>query len=240
MCCPRGSRCPRSRRRARPCSAHSSSQLLSDLLERGQRPLDVLLLDRRRHLDANPRRPLRDDRVAEPGDEDALLEQPLAEADRERGLADDDRDDRGLAVERREAELAQPLAERPVSVVQAFATSSGSRRSTRTASSAEQATVGGRAFEKSCGRERWARMSQTSSLAATNPPAAPPSALPSVEVITSTSPSRPKCSATPRPVSPTRRCRASRRRRASASCSRASSTSRAASPGRPPSRRRRR
>ena len=64
-----------------------------------------------------------------------------------------------------------------------LATSSGSRRTTRTASSAEHATVGGSAFEKSCGRERWARMSHTSSLAATKPPAAPPSALPSVEVI---------------------------------------------------------
>src|SRR5581483_1995091 len=84
-----------------------------------------------------------------------------------------------------------------------FATSSGSRRRTRTASSAEHATVGGSAFEKSCGRERWARTSQTSSLAATKPPAAPPRAFPSVEVITSTSPRRPQCSATPRPVSPT-------------------------------------
>ena len=68
--------------------------------------------------------------------------------------------------------------------------------------SALQATVGGRAFEKSCGRERCARRSQTSSEAATYPPAAPPSALPSVPVITSTSPRSPKCSTVPRPVSP--------------------------------------
>ena len=46
-------------------------------------------------------------------------------------------------------------------------TSSGSRRSTRTASSAEHATVGGNAFENRCGRERWESTSQTSSLAAT-------------------------------------------------------------------------
>ena len=45
-------------------------------------------------------------------------------------------------------------------------------------------------------------VSTSASLAATNPPAAPPSALPSVPVITSTSPVRPKCSMVPRPVSP--------------------------------------
>ena len=38
------------------------------------------------------------------------------------------------------------------------------RAARATASSAEHATVGGSAFEKSCGRERWKSMSQTSSL----------------------------------------------------------------------------
>ena len=63
------------------------------------------------HLDPQPRRPLRHDREAEARDEDALLEQPLAEADRVGGLADDDRDDRPLARERVEAELDEAPAE---------------------------------------------------------------------------------------------------------------------------------
>ena len=56
------------------------AELAADLLERGQRALDVLRLDRRGHLHAHPRRALRHDRVAESGDEDALLQQPLAES----------------------------------------------------------------------------------------------------------------------------------------------------------------
>ena len=47
------------------------------------------------------------------------------------------------------------------------ATSEGSSRSASTAASALQATVAGRAFEKSWGRERCARSSQMSALAAT-------------------------------------------------------------------------
>ena len=46
-----------------------------------------------------------------------------------------------------------------------FATSSGSRAQHAHRLEREHATVGGSAFEKSCGRERCASMSQTSSLA---------------------------------------------------------------------------
>src|SRR5262249_19664149 len=158
----------------------------------------MLLLDRCGHLHAYPRSPFRNDRVPETRDEHTLVEQAPRELDRERGLADDDRDDRPLAVERLEPDVAQPAAKLLRLAAQLrhqlrlpAEHPPGPRRSPPTAWSAEQATVGGSALEKSCGRERWARMSQPSSLAATKPPAAPPSALPSVEVITSTSPSSP-------------------------------------------------
>ena len=49
--------------------------------------------------------------IAEAGDEHALGQQQVAHPDRRGGLAQDDRDDRGLAGERLEAELEQPLAE---------------------------------------------------------------------------------------------------------------------------------
>ena len=119
------------------------------------------VLERGRHLHADARRALRHDGVAEAGHEDALVEQPLAEADRERGLPDDDRDDRRLAVQRPEPGLAQPRRGSAARASRSRSTSSGSRRSSAHGLSALQATVGGSAFEKSCGRERWARMSQT-------------------------------------------------------------------------------
>ena len=54
--------------------------------------------------------------------------------------------------------------------------------------SAEQATVTGRAFEKSVGRPRWIKRSITRRGPATKPPAPPPKALPRVPVNTSTRP----------------------------------------------------
>src|SRR6202022_966111 len=104
----------------------------------------------------------------------ALLEQALRDPDRERRLADDDRDDRPLAVERREAALAQARPARRRDRVQ--------------------------------------------------PLAPPPRAFPSVLVITSTSPSTPKCSATPRPVSPITPVPCESSTTTTASCSRPSST----------------
>jgi hypothetical protein len=87
-------------------------------------------------------------------------------------------------------------------LARSVATRSGCASAKRTAASELAATVGGSALEKSCGRERWVIMSTTAPGPAMNPPAAPPSALPSVEVMMSTSPSTPKCSAVPRPVAP--------------------------------------
>ena len=57
-------------------------------------------------------------------------------------------------------------------------------------------------FENRYGRERWRRRSTISFFPVVKPPAAPPSALPSVEVITSTFACTPKCSGVPRPVFP--------------------------------------
>ena len=72
-----------------------------------------------------------------------------------------------------------------------LSTSSGWCSSCFIAPSALAATVGGNAFEKSWGRDRWVSMSHRDAGPATKPPAAPPSALPSVEVMMSTSPSTP-------------------------------------------------
>src|SRR5512146_170200 len=113
--------CPSSAGRSSPRSASRSqserwrlddAELTTDADERLVGAVEVLLGQRGGHLDADPRGALRYDRVAEAGDEDALLEQALREADRERGLADDDRHDRALARDRPEARGLQPLAER--------------------------------------------------------------------------------------------------------------------------------
>ena len=86
------------------------------------------------------------------------------ERDRVRGLADDDRDDRGLAVERAGTRPRRSISRKTLVLSRRRARSSGCSSSTlRRRASALQATVGGRAFEKSCGRERCARRSQTSS-----------------------------------------------------------------------------
>ena len=89
----------RSRWQREAPSSRQQAELAADFVERGVRPVEMLGLERGGHLDADPRRPFRDDGVPEARDEDAPLEQPLAEADRERGLAENDRDDRRLARE---------------------------------------------------------------------------------------------------------------------------------------------
>ncbi len=66
------------------------------------------------------------------------------------------------------------------------------------------AIAGAIEFEKRYGRERWRKRSTIAFLPVVNPPAAPPSALPSVEVITSMRPMTPQCSCVPRPVLPTK------------------------------------
>src|SRR5262249_32631880 len=87
--------------------------LLADGREGGERAVEMGLRVRGADLDAQPRLALRDDREAEAGDVAAGLEQVLRERDRERGVADDDRDDRVDAVVHREAELQEPVAEVP-------------------------------------------------------------------------------------------------------------------------------
>ena len=67
--------------------------------------------ERSRHLHADARRSLRDDGEAEPGDEDALVEEARRQRHRLGRLADDDRDDRRLAVERPEAGVDEHLPE---------------------------------------------------------------------------------------------------------------------------------
>src|ERR1041384_703038 len=86
-------------------------ELISDPPKgRGGR-VEVVALVARRDLTADPRRTLRHDRVAEPGDEDALVEEHFAHPDRGRGLADDHRDDRSVSGERLEAELEEAAPE---------------------------------------------------------------------------------------------------------------------------------
>src|SRR5207244_13408130 len=55
--------------------------------------VQVLPLQRRRHLDADPGGALRYHGKAEAGDEDAFFEQPLADPDGECGVPHDDRND---------------------------------------------------------------------------------------------------------------------------------------------------
>src|SRR5581483_7316376 len=103
---------PGSTRPPRTASRRSDQpELAAHAPERLQGPVEVGVLERGRHLHAHARSSLRDDGVAEAGHEHALLEQELADPDGERGLPDDDGDDRRLAVERREAELAQARTE---------------------------------------------------------------------------------------------------------------------------------
>ncbi len=57
-------------------------------------------------------------------------------------------------------------------------------------------------FENRYGRDRCRSISTISLRAVVKPPSAPPSALPSVDVMMSTSPRTPQCSTAPRPVAP--------------------------------------
>ena len=134
--------------------------------EGSDRALEVLRLERRGHLDAHARRPFRNDREAEAGHEDAFVEESRRESHRLGGLADDDRDDRRLAVERFVAGLGEQFAGRSGVLAQSRE-ELGCSSMNSIERSALHATVGGSAFEKSCGRERCASTSQTSSEAAT-------------------------------------------------------------------------
>src|SRR5207342_3785136 len=83
----------------------------ADAAKRVDRTLEVLRLERRGHLHADARRPLRHDREPEARDEDALVEEASRERHRLGRLADDYRDDRRLALQRRVAGLDEQLAE---------------------------------------------------------------------------------------------------------------------------------
>ena len=72
--------------------------------------VEIVSRVRRGDLTAHARLALRHDRETEPGHEDALVEQQFAHLDRRSGLAHDDRNDRRLARERREARLHDALA----------------------------------------------------------------------------------------------------------------------------------
>jgi len=84
---------------------------VSHALEGGERPVHLRLCECGRHLDADARGAFGDDGEAEAGHEDAFFEEALADADGEGGLADDDRQDRGLALERPVAERDELLKE---------------------------------------------------------------------------------------------------------------------------------
>src|ERR1051325_4145265 len=99
---------PFGKRREGPGS--NQAELFSHPREGRQGLIEVVPLVRGGDLAADPRRALRHHRVAEAGDEDALLEEQLAHPDRGRRLADDHRDDRGLSGERLEAELEEAIA----------------------------------------------------------------------------------------------------------------------------------
>src|SRR5579871_1705209 len=88
-------------------------RLLPDVLERAQRPVHLVLRQRGADLHADPRGALGHDRIAEPGDKHAGLQQLVADRNGERRLADDDRHDRALALERLVADLLEPLAKIP-------------------------------------------------------------------------------------------------------------------------------
>ena len=144
-----GRRVPRGRPELGP--GGQKARFPADLLEGRQCAVEVLRLERGGHLDADARRSLRDDRIAEAGHEDALLEQPAADLDREGRVPDDDRDDRRLAGERLEACLRKLPAERFRARMELL---HELRLRTKRSHRGErpQATGGGIAFEKSCGR----------------------------------------------------------------------------------------
>src|ERR1043166_3502533 len=85
-------------------SDSNQAQLFSHPPAGGQGLIEVAPPVRGGELRAHPGGALRHHRVAEAGDEDALLKEHLAHPDRGRGLPDDHRDDRGLSGERLEAD----------------------------------------------------------------------------------------------------------------------------------------
>ena len=77
------------------------AELGADARERLERPFEVLPLVRRGHLHADAGRSFRHDGETEAGHEHAAVEELRRQLDRAGRLADDDRDDRRLAVEGR-------------------------------------------------------------------------------------------------------------------------------------------
>src|SRR5687768_605030 len=88
--------------RLSPRSSFHQPNLPTNLLERLHREVEILSRVRGTHLAANARMALRDHRIPEACHEDSLLEHHVADLDREGGLTDDDRHDRGVAFERLE------------------------------------------------------------------------------------------------------------------------------------------
>src|SRR3569832_395366 len=87
------------------------AELLADLFEGLQREIDLRVGERGAGLDAQPRGAFRHHGIAEAGDEDAFGQQGLAHFDGKGGVADDDRHDRALAIERLEAARLEAIAQ---------------------------------------------------------------------------------------------------------------------------------
>ena len=139
------------------CSIGMIPSLAPTVLKAPNRPVQVVPRVAGRDLASYARLALRHHRKAEAGDEHALVEQHVAHPDRRRRLADDDRHDRRLARKRLESRFGDLLAEIARVLPAASRTRSGCSSRSRTAASALIATVGGSAFENSCGRERCVR-----------------------------------------------------------------------------------
>ena len=112
----------------------------------------MLGLERGGHLHADPAPSLRHDRVSEAGHEDPFVQEPSADLDRERRLADDDGDDRRLAFEQAEAELREPARKPGVLAATGRRGRVGAQGADRGQRAAGDRS--GSAFEKSWGRER--------------------------------------------------------------------------------------
>src|SRR5947199_9585243 len=82
-----------------------------DALECLQSAVQMLAFERGRHLDADACGAFWHHGIAEAGDEDALLEQPVADLDGESGVADNDRDDGRFSMQGFVADLLEAAPE---------------------------------------------------------------------------------------------------------------------------------
>ena len=173
-----------------------------DRHEGRHRALQMVRLVGGADLHADARLSLRDHRIGEADDVDALRQQVGRHLVGEVRVAQHDGDDRMLPGPDAESRPRSSRAGTSAYWRRAGRDARWCPRAARGRRARRDTSAGGSVFEKRYGRERWRRRSTISRRAAVKPPLAPPSALPRVEVMMSTRPATPQCSGVPRPVGP--------------------------------------